>query len=251
MKWLYAASGLVVCIVLTTSASAEGLLYQLPYDGAWAKFELNAKTVDPDGTEKTTMSGTLTISSVGAIELEGQRCRWIELVFHGTRNDQKVYTDVNKLLIPEKHLAQGEDPLQHVLKAWRMHSKNPGNSPIEMPDVQNPESPGGQSVRRDDLRQFLHGPFVAPQNLGKATVEGKFGKLECAGVSAQEHSKTGDVLRHSKFLIRLNDAVPFGVVMWRAEMNFEQDKKLLTMLTTTVKLLDFGKDAKSNIPESK
>jgi hypothetical protein len=251
MKWLYAISSLVVCIFLTASACAEGLLYQLPDDGGWAKFELNARTVDPDGTEKTTMSGTLTISSVGAIEVEGQRCRWIELVFHGTRIDEKVYTDVNKLLIPEKHLAQGEDPIKHVLKAWRMHSKNPGNAPIEIPDVQNPESPGGQSVRRDELRLFLHEPFLAPQNLGKATVEGEFGKLECMGISAQEHSKNREVLRHSKFLIRLNNDVPFGVVTWRAEMKFEQDEKLLTTLTTIVKLLDFGKDAKSSIPESK
>lgn len=69
--------------------------------------------------------------------------------------------------------------------------------------------------------------------------------------SMEEHSKKGAVLRHANYLIRRHNDVPFGVVTWRAEMKFEQDERLLTTMTTTVKLLEFGKDAKSRIRESK
>ena len=242
------AASLLVVLTLGGTLRAEGLLYQLPEDGSWAKFDLVGKAVEPDGKE-TSLSGTLTLSSVGTVDVEGQKCRWIELAVEASRNDQ-MFTDVEKLLIPEKYLVKGEDPLSHVLKAWHKHSMIAGGAPQELQDVQNPDSPAGKQMRGTKLRPFLHGPFEMHRLLPKALVESKLGSRECLGVSAEEKIE-GGVTANSKYVIRLHKDAPFGVVTWDAEMNLERDGMALAKMTTTATLSDFGKDAKSVIPEAR
>jgi hypothetical protein len=248
MKRVLAVLSFVVCVFLTTSSQGEGMLYHLPADGTWAKFELVGKGIEPDGKE-TNLSATQTISSVGMTDVDGQKCRWIEIAVDGKRNDQ-AFTHVDKLLIPEKFLVKGEEPLTHVLKAWRKHSLIGGGAALELNEVQNPESRDGKYVRGDTRRQFLHGPFDAPQKLDKALVESKLGKLECEGISAHERT-TDRVTLDSRYVIRLHRDAPFGVVTWEAEMKLDLNGNSLGTMTTKATLSDFGKDAKSAIPEAK
>ena len=122
MKNLFAACVLALTVGVETSAHAEGLFYQLPKDGSWAEYTIDGVGTNPDDTE-VTLRGTVKMSSVGKVQVEGKPCRWIELRTEGKRNDDK-FTDTVKLLIPEKHLAKGQDPLGHVIKAWKDHHRS-------------------------------------------------------------------------------------------------------------------------------
>jgi len=242
------SAALFILLFLAITLRADGFLYQLPEDGTWARFDMAGKAVEPDGKE-TTISGTVTLSSVGTVDVDGQKCRWIELGTEAKRNNQEFF-DVEKLLIPEKRLAKGEDPLSHVLKAWHKHSMINGGAARERPDVQNPDSPGGKQVRGPKLRMFLHEPFDSPRLLGKTSIDSKLGPRECRGISAEEKVEGPATFNH-KFLIRLHEDAPFGVVTWEVESKLEKDDKLIGTMTTKATLADFGKDAKSRIPEAK
>ena len=91
---------------------AEGLLYELPDDGHWVRFEMDGKGTEPDGTE-IAIVGTLTMSSVGTTEIDGEKCRWIEIVADAKRAGEP-FTDIDKLLIPEDQLAKGKEPLKNA-----------------------------------------------------------------------------------------------------------------------------------------
>jgi len=214
------AAGLFTVLFVAIPLHADGFMYQLPEDGTWARFDMAGKAVEPDG-KLTTISGTLTLSSVGTVEVDGQKCRWIELGTEAKRNNQEFF-DFEKLLIPEKHLVNGEDPLSHVLKAWHKHSMIAGGAPQERQDVQNPDSPAGKIVRGPKLQMFLHGPFDSPRLLGKTSVESKLGPRECRGISAEEKLE-GAVTFNHKFVIRLHEDAPFGVVTWEVESKLEKN----------------------------
>ena len=244
MKWLGAAWCLFVSMALASPIRAEGLLYQLPEDREWAKFEVVGNAVDPNGNQ-TTLTGDITISSVGMVEVEGNQCRWIEIQFDGKRNGEPFVT-VDKLLIPAKYLAKGEEPLAHVQKAWRKHSAINGGTAQQLEDVANPESRGGKYVRGGQLQLLLHGPYENPQKLDKSVVESKLGKLECDGISTEE----GSPRSLSTIAIRLHKDAPFGVVSFDIDTKLVQNGQAMGMMTTKATLSDFGKNAKSSIPEA-
>ncbi|QDU41886.1 hypothetical protein Mal52_03410 [Symmachiella dynata] len=234
---------MVLLTLVTTTAQAEGLIHQLPEDGAWAQFDIQGKGTDADGST-VTLSGTITMSSVGTAEVDGEQCRWIEVATEGKRDDQ-AFTDIVKLLIPESQLAQGKDPLKHVLKIWHKHSQVPGGA-------KQIEDLAGQNARY--LRKFrplLHGPFEMVQKLEKAPVDSKLGKVDCDGYSASGEVEMGTILMNSQYTIRLHKSAPFGVVTWQAETEVSREGQALGTMSTKFKLSDFGKDAKSAIPDAK
>ena len=55
----------------------------------------------------------------------------------------------------------------------------------------------------------------------------------------------------STYSIRLHKKAPFGVVTWEAEAKVERDGQGLGTMTMKMKVLDFGTDAKSVIPDAK
>ena len=114
---------LVAIALFPAVALPEGLLYQLPKDGHWVRFEIDDTITGPDGTEFPVV-GTLTMSSVGTTKVDGQKCRWIEIAVEAKQSG-KPFSHVDKLLIPEKHLGKGKEPLKHVAKAWRKSTGGP------------------------------------------------------------------------------------------------------------------------------
>ena len=227
------------------AARSEGLVYQLPDDGVWVRFEVDGTATEPDGT-KVTMAGTLTMSCVGTEVVDGQRCRWVEIASEDKRDDQP-FTILEKLLIPEKYLAKGQDPTKHVLKGWEKHSLVAGGVPRKIKDL---EGQGAQYLA--ELRPMLHGPFEAPKKLDKVTLDSKLGRLECEGISAQEKTDAqGGVSSDSTYTIRLHEKAPFGVVAWEGETKVSRDGQSLGTMTVKLKLSDFGKHAKSSIPDAK
>ena len=192
------------------------------------------------------MIGTLTLSSVGAAEVDGEACRWIEIDMAAKRDGQP-FTVIHKLLIPEKHIGKGKEPLEHVLKAWFKHSMIADGTPRQIEDLK-----GTGARQLAALRPFLHGPIKTSEKLDKVAVESKLGKLECEGITAQEKTDAGGNGSYdSTYTIRLHATAPFGVVTYENTMKVERDGKSQGTMTGKMKLLDFGKDAKSALPDSK
>src|SRR5262245_42820202 len=82
-------------------APAPAPLYSLPADGTWVEYDWQG--LGADGAKQ---SGTLRISSVGAVDVKGQLHRWVECQLV-TRVGDKLVTKVRKLLIAEKGFEKG------------------------------------------------------------------------------------------------------------------------------------------------
>jgi len=77
MRWprLLWATVAGVCVLVPGIARADGLFYQLPEDGSWARFELQY-TFKLDGMEKAGKGkGTMTMASVGKVLDGSEPCR--------------------------------------------------------------------------------------------------------------------------------------------------------------------------------
>jgi len=200
-----------VFLLLVLSAGltrADGLLYQLPKDGTWATYDFDSNTKGPGG-QNMNMKGSLRIASVGQTTEQEQPCRWIEVQFDMTTTvgEHKMeQSEIYKLLIPEKFLAKGETPLEHVVRAWTQQGKNGPNKKFEKPnDIGASPLPLILSARWNDAKQ-----------LDKAETESKLGKVACDGVEGTlefKGSRFGVV--KGKFENRLSADSPFGVVTSR------------------------------------
>lgn len=234
---------LPIIALLSSVASAEGLLYQLPDDGHWVRFEM---IVSKWKTPAKSV-GKLTLSSVGTEQIDGRKCRWIEIDFDTNwRAQPNKY--VCKLLIPEEHLGTGKDPLKHLLKAC---VKKNDAAPLEGEDLHDLLGP----VQHNFVGYLLHGPFKTEEKLEATDIDSHFGKLNCHGIRAIDGTLTPDgLLNGSVYVIRLHDKSPFGVVTMEHE-----SKKILnlrdgpteTWEKIVFKVADAGVDAKSKIPPAK
>ena len=243
MKNLTHVLTVVLIIILPRPSSAEGLLYQLPEDGTWAQFDVKGEEIDEDGT-KVPLTGTLTLSSVGVVEVNGRPCRWIEISMDGQRGDA-VFTTVHKLLIPEHRLARGQDPLKHLVKAWHHYSSIPGG-----PREVNVSSTSRVRELTLLVGPFLHGPYDMLERLERTPVESKLGKTDCAGVKGTDRLSLHDTTWEFTYTIRLHDKSPFGVVAWQAQIASKRGDEEAGA-TRTLRLTDFGTDASSIFPDAK
>ena len=185
-------SAAVLLVSLSAVARADGLLYKLSEDGSWVRFKMEY-TLQVGGMDQSS-EGAVTMSSVGAVKENDQPLRWIEFKLE-PENDKEVV----KLLVPEKHLKGGEDPLTHVARAWIKRA----NSEAE---------PLADPAGHDALKVLLAGPLKDLKKLDKQTVESKLGKLECEGLTGQTHLKSGNEEVDVTYTVRLHDRAPFGVV---------------------------------------
>jgi len=223
---------------------ADGMLYQLPDDGAWAVYAYNAsaKTTGGDRDDTMRFKGTLTLASVGRVVVQDEPCRWIEIQMTadtGTPSDKR--TEVYKILVPEKFLAKGQSPLDHVVQAWIQR----GNEP-----PQKLRDPGDINV--GPLPIILSGPWKNVQKLDAIAMNGKLGKLQCEGTTGTLEFKMGEIgnIRCS-LQNRLHEKSPFGTVTcdWTLELPEMQRKK--AVMNWSMALLDVGTGAVSKLPNVK
>jgi hypothetical protein len=215
------------------TARAEGLLYQLPDDGAWVRFDMEMSGQRNGMTQS--MNGSLRMSSVGGAQENGEDCRWIEIHFTVNREGRE-FTTMAKLLIPEKNLKKGETPLEHVVRAWQKQGEQ---EPREFDNPEGPHSP---------LPAFLSGPLEDVEKLEKEVVESKLGKLECAGVRGRLRVANDTMAVKVKQEARLHEKAPFGVVTCRMEYEIERDGAVQQTGTLTLKLAELGSGAESALP---
>jgi hypothetical protein len=223
-------------------AQADGLLYQLPKDGSSATYDVDVNAKGPGGMDMN-IKGTVSLASVGQVTEGDQPCRWIEVQFKltmtaGEHKDEK--TEVYKLLIPEKYLAKGEAPLEHVLRAWTREGQR---------EPKKLDKPNDIDV--GPLPILLSAPWKDVKQLDKAEVECKLGKVACAGVQGTlEFKMRQDKVMKCKLENRLHADSPFGVATGHWAIDVPADAGGGTM-DWNLKLTDFGANAKSKIPDAK
>jgi hypothetical protein len=223
---------LLGCLFVTGSVRADGLIYRLPEDGTFVTYSIDGK-FRREGTDNP-LSITLTLASVGKAEENGQPCRWIEVVMVASQG-KTVY----KLLVPEKHLKKGENPLAHVIRTWVKRGDNAVESVVE------PE-------RAPFLPGFLGGPLADPKPLEKQTIDNaKLGKVECDGIVGTRRLQREQLVIESKFELRLSDKSPFGVVSGDVEFAAKRNGEEAFSGNYTLTLTDHGRDAKSELPDAR
>ena len=232
-------------MVAADIAHADGLLYKLAKDGTWATYQLDGsgKNVGEFGFNLTA-KGTLRIASVGRVTEDGQPCRWIEVQFDvedKIGNEKVKKSDWWRILIPEKYLVKGQSPLDHVLRAWYRSEADDSSQKMDDP-----------SDGRTPLPIILSGPLADGQRLRAAEIDSKLGTLACEGMQGTLKLTTarGGALPqiHEKWNVetRVHPKSPFGVVAYSWTLNSSRET-----LAWHMKLLDFGENATSKMPDAK
>jgi hypothetical protein len=238
--------GCLTLVMFAVPALADGLFYTLPKDGTWAMFAIDAKNHVSDtpitGELRTvSIAGELRIASVGQVIENGVTCRWIEVQYqHITTTQQPKW--IFKLLIPEKHLVQGETPLKHILRAWvRMEAPDPFGFAAEGEMKTEPDS---MDISNSILPIVLSGPWNKTVQLADLPINsGRLGKLYCKGVRGiLEKSDNNHNLTKYGGEYRLHSRSPFGIVTFSWGDISGNDGEMVTLT-----LIDYGEDAKSKI----
>jgi hypothetical protein len=229
-------SVLVLLLLAPASARADGLFYQLPADGASARFDMQMKGGPPGGERE--MSGSLTMSSVGRVEHEGQPARWIEVKLT-MKEEFGEQTIVAKTLILEKHLKRGENPFGNFIKCYVRHGE------AEVKDVKDTSG--------DDagpLPAFLAGPLDNAKELDPAETDSALGKVACKGQTGKLVVPEGNRKVHVEFENRLHERAPFGVVTSTMKFSVKQEEETRESGVIELKLAEVGMGAKSELPDS-
>src|ERR1700674_140339 len=83
--------------------------YALPPDGTWGEYDWQSNK-----TAKEMERGTLRIASVGVKDVDGVRCRAVEIQWETKRGD-KTFWERRKLFVAEKAFADGA-PLEECVR---------------------------------------------------------------------------------------------------------------------------------------
>jgi hypothetical protein len=228
-------AGFLGLVTLTGLARADGLIYQLPSNGLAARYDVETARM-ADG-EVRTSKGSLTISSVGETEVDGEKCRWIELRVAGMRDNVERVTIV-KCLIPEKHLGRGKTPGDHVLRGW---IKSGDGEPQPFTDIKMAQGAGR-------MINYLAGPPANSTELDAVDVEtATLGKLSCKGVTGTHEFDRGNGTTSINFENRLHEKSPFGVVkaVWKIERRV--NGQAMGSFTSTMTLADINPTALSEL----
>jgi hypothetical protein len=268
-------------------AYADGLIYRLPPDGAWVRYQLSEEAdfvislppgvKAPPGLENSPrlpvkVSGLLMLCSVGRVDLQGEACRWIELRFDAElvgkmpdpatgelREKKDKRRIILKMLIPEKHLAAGSDPLAHVRK---LYFKDGDAKPELIEDEKD------KQYQLDRFRPVFPAPAAKRVTVPKQPIDTpnpELGRMECEKHTF-DSSYEGPLTRgrrgwwswQGKHEVWLNDKVPFGVVSlkWTGKSDEwsgdkQQSTKATAESTKRIIVSAVGSGAESEVPSMK
>lgn len=241
MRQMSNVAVLMIVMLFPLPSAAEGLVHQLPEDGAWVRFEVNGQGVASDGTVTVTVEGTQTIRSVGRAVVYDEQCRWIELEsefqFERVGGNSGKSTEIIKLLIPEQFLTSGNNPCDHVLKAYR------GSSAMTLRELDLTGNDARELLRMDE---FFHAPLTEISELPATTIETEQQSWTCEGFRG-ERSGDGVVFRTET---RVNENAPFGVVTYKYEKERSRNNQSQGMRTMEWTFVESGKDATSAAPDA-
>jgi hypothetical protein len=224
------------------SAFAEGIIYQLPDDGAWTSFNVSGRGIAPDGTVTVTIEGTQTLRSVGRSAVDNKQCRWIEIesemTFQRKGGPPAAFKEIIKVLVPEAHLVKGENPRGHVIKAYK------GNAAETIREL---NLKGKDAREIQSLDELFHSPLKLVSALAVSEIKTEKQTWKCDGFTGKS-DEDGTVFTTDT---RTNKEAPFGVVTYRYEKDRQRNNKSQGKRTMEWRLVDFGNDATSAAPSAK
>jgi hypothetical protein len=228
---------LFAAATFSQTVRADGLIYQLPDDGAQVRFD--TETTASVGGQDVASKGSVTISSVGTVMVDNEKCRWIEIKLI-TNDDGQEHLVIAKVLVPESHLGKGKSPGEHILRGWL---KDGDAEPQEKKDFNVPEAL--------PLRVFLAGPPREPGKLDAVEIDGKLGKLKCAGATGETEFEFGDGTVSIGFENRLHEKAPFGLVTGNWKFEVKNNGQIAIAGTFKLTLADTSTTALSELPDKK
>lgn len=136
----------VVATAALSTAHADGIIFQLPKDGAWVQYRMVGKEVDGGDGDKKVFRGTVMLSSVGVETVKGKKCRWIEL--------RNTACESSNACFPKSTSAKAKRPRSTSSAAgeWRIGLEREGDS-IPRPPFRRvcPAQPAGRGVFRRSI----------------------------------------------------------------------------------------------------
>lgn len=238
---------LLAVAVASQSAFAGGFVQKLPKDGTWVEYNMEAKG-DAGGTA-IEMSGTMKLKSVGTVTENGEKYRWIEIESTMEVMGMKQHS-VMKALVREKDFKAGAKGPVKVLRGWQQNQR--GDMKMEAKKLTEEElSPDGQM-------SFLFGPKLKGEKKikSKKTIEYQKGKLQIESASTgtmeiQASPKAPDFKQKGNLTIWKHKSVPTGTAAMEMAMETWRKDKLLSKMKMTISVQDYGKGAKSALPDNK
>jgi hypothetical protein len=178
---------------------------------------------------------------VGQVTEENQRCRWIEVQLDRQRTVgewKKKETTVYKVLVPERFLANGQSPLDHLIRGWRRWD-DVKPQPMNDPNI----------IIITELPIILSKTWNDVRHLEKLEIRSKLGSRMCDGIRGTVELSARRFHEKWEFENRLHPDSPFGVVTSRWEL--VPKRRGGAAMVCELRLIDFGKGAKSAMPDAK
>jgi hypothetical protein len=262
----------LVALGFGASARAQGLILNLPKDGAWVRFEGTVKQVEfrpeaPEGDISMEWIQHLTIKSVGREEAvyNGKKapCRWVEIkILTGKPSESGVETGpvgerIYKLLIPEVRvvgtIADTEKIPFSFLDIVKGYRKVAGNvTPI-------PLAPGGEGAFQvyPLVGPLMHFDTIEPAG-GDEQVQVPGGAIKAKKFKARRviESPTVRTTCEAEFLRCDPEAIPFALAKWTTKTTIERKDssaarttafKPATQVNVEMSAHEWGTGAKSEI----
>ncbi|MFM9959670.1 MAG: hypothetical protein ACKV2Q_00385 [Planctomycetaceae bacterium] len=246
-------------------AKAQGLIWRLPPDGTWIRYEGTYQQIEArsntGGTDLTILwIQHLTIKSVGQqeVELDGKNvpCRWLEFkVQTGKKseagiNPGPVGASIYKVLVPENRVIgklTDDETIPVSFLPFVKGFRKDGEKPVE-------EMTGSVLQIFPKIALFRHfttlekdgEPESLDLSVGAATAQKLKGKHEAENL--QNHTV------HEAELWRSDD-VPFGLAQWSVKLTMERKGendprsafKQVAQTLVDMKAQETGTDAKSEV----
>ena len=189
------------------------------------------------------------LKSVGTASENGEKYRWIEIESQIEVMGMKQRS-VMKALVREKDFKPDAKGPVKVLRGWQQNQR--GNMKMEEKKLTDEElSPTGQM-------SFLFGPKLKRENTIKSrkTIEYQKGKLQIDNASTGElEIKTSpnapDFKQKGKLTLWKHKSVPSGTAVMEMQMETWRKDKVISKMKMTISVQDYGKGAKSALPENK
>lgn len=264
-RWLL----LLGILTTATPAFAQGLIWSLPEDGKWIRYEGTYEQID---TQPESAQGTvtlkwirqLTIKSVGRTEAEYQGelqpCRWIEIKQVTGKESEAgldpgpVGTRLYKVLIPEaavRGTLQDEDGIPVVFLPVVKGYRRIGNEEV-----------APQPIRSGILNVYPLLCMIRHYRELKTEAEGDDPQtgipfLKATRLSGETTIESPTLRETHKAELWRTDEVPFGLARWRVRITIEGKDitdprsafRTLSTITVDMKAAEVGEDARSELAE--
>jgi hypothetical protein len=127
---------------------------------------------------------------------------------------------------------EGKAPAENAIRAW---IKEADGEPQEYKDLKAPQAVA--------LRAFLAGPPKNPGELEKKEIDGKLGKLQCAGATGDVEIESDIGTIGINLENRLHEKAPFGLVSAAWKFDLKNNGQSVLTGTFHLTLADTGTTA--------